>query len=138
MNARDIIRLAAKLYIHDELKKKITILTDVKKGADIKVDVYATQKQLSRIIETGKIRQKLLEKRFEILKIDTIIQLTAISTALKPSEMSVSDFVKKINENIQDVMQEEKFLKQSAKITQELKDLEQELDKLERQKDEKY
>lgn len=102
------------------------------------LDFMLHKKQLSRIIETGKIRQKLLEKRFEILKLETTTQLTAISMALKPSEMSVSDFVKKINENIQDVSREENFLKQSAKITQELKDLEQELDKLERQKDEKY
>lgn len=102
------------------------------------LDFMLHKKQLSRITETGKIRQKLLEKRFEILKLETTIQLTAISMALKPSEMSVSDFIKKINENIQDVSREENFLKQSAKITQELKDLEQELDKLERQKDEKY
>lgn len=31
MNARDIIKLATQLYIYDELKKKITLLTNVKK-----------------------------------------------------------------------------------------------------------
>lgn len=29
MNARDIIKLAAQLYVYDALKKKITILTKV-------------------------------------------------------------------------------------------------------------
>lgn len=31
MNARDIIKLAAQLYVYDALKKKITILTISKK-----------------------------------------------------------------------------------------------------------
>lgn len=31
MNARDIIKLAAQLYVYDELKKKITILTNIQK-----------------------------------------------------------------------------------------------------------
>lgn len=29
MNARDIIKLAAQLYVYDALKKKITILTNI-------------------------------------------------------------------------------------------------------------
>lgn len=32
MNARDIIKLAAQLYVYDALKKKITILTNIQKG----------------------------------------------------------------------------------------------------------
>lgn len=35
MNARDIIKLAAQLYVYDALKKKITILTNIQKGKDI-------------------------------------------------------------------------------------------------------
>lgn len=35
MNARDIIKLAAKLYIDDYLKKKTTILANAEKGKDI-------------------------------------------------------------------------------------------------------
>lgn len=35
MNARDIIKLAAKLYINDYLKKKTTILANAEKGKDI-------------------------------------------------------------------------------------------------------
>lgn len=31
MNARDIIKLAAQLYVYDALKKKITILTNIQK-----------------------------------------------------------------------------------------------------------
>lgn len=32
MNARDIIKLAAQLYVYDALKKKITILTNIQKS----------------------------------------------------------------------------------------------------------
>ena len=32
MNARDIIKLAAQLYVYDSLKKKITILTNIQNG----------------------------------------------------------------------------------------------------------
>lgn len=39
MNARDIIKLAAQLYVYDALKKKITILTNIQKGKDINVDI---------------------------------------------------------------------------------------------------
>lgn len=40
MNARDIIKLAAQLYVYDALKKKITILTNIQKGKDINIDVF--------------------------------------------------------------------------------------------------
>lgn len=40
MNARDIIKLAAQLYVYDALKKKITILTNIqypkRKSYDLK------------------------------------------------------------------------------------------------------
>jgi hypothetical protein len=40
MNARDIIKLAAKLYIDDYLKKKTTILANAEKGKDINIDIF--------------------------------------------------------------------------------------------------
>lgn len=40
MNARDIIKLAAQLYVYDTLKKKITILTNIQKGKYINVDIF--------------------------------------------------------------------------------------------------
>lgn len=42
MNARDIIKLAAQLYVYDALKKKITILTNIQSR------VYATQKAIKQ------------------------------------------------------------------------------------------
>lgn len=39
MNARDIIKLAAQLYIDDYLKKKTTILANAEKGKDINIDI---------------------------------------------------------------------------------------------------
>lgn len=40
MNARDIIKLAVQLYVHEEFKRKITVLTNIQKGKDINVDVF--------------------------------------------------------------------------------------------------
>lgn len=40
MNARDIIKLAAQLYVYDALKKNITVLTNIQKGKDINVDIF--------------------------------------------------------------------------------------------------
>lgn len=182
MNARDIIKLAAQLYVYDALKKKITILTNIQKGKDINVDIFLPKvtdvtvsdfakhlqkaiesqpeeerakhrnffgepisfcrcvargnlmasvlveefnsevkknkrklrgikkmfvsevefmlhkKQLNRIIKIQELKLKLLEKEIKINKIDTRIQLTAMAAILKPSEMSDTDFVLKINE----------------------------------------
>lgn len=44
MNARDIIKLAAKLYIDDYLKKKTTILANAEKGKDINIDIFMPKK----------------------------------------------------------------------------------------------
>lgn len=41
MNARDIIKLAAQLYVYDALKKKITILTNIQTGRNKKRSHYA-------------------------------------------------------------------------------------------------
>lgn len=40
MNARDIIKLAAQLYVYEESKKNITVLTNIQKGKDINIDVF--------------------------------------------------------------------------------------------------
>jgi hypothetical protein len=42
-----------------------------------------------------------MEKEIKINKIDTRIQLTAMAAILKPSEMSDTDFVLKINDKVQ-------------------------------------
>jgi len=75
MNARDIIKLAAQLYVYDALKKKITILTNIQKGKDINVDIFLPkvtdvtvsdfakhlQSEEALIRQSAKINQELLE-----------------------------------------------------------------------------
>jgi hypothetical protein len=217
MNARDIIKLAAQLYVYDALKKKITILTNIQKGKDINVDIFLPKvtdvtvsdfakhlqkaiesqpeeerakhrkffgepisfcrcvarenlmasvlveefnsevkknkrklrgikkmfvsevefmlhkKQLNRIIKIQELKLKLLEKEIKINKIDTRIQLTAIAAILKPSEMSDTDFVLKINEKMNELWSEEALIRQGAKIKQELLEIQKTLDELEKQ-----
>lgn len=219
MNARDIIKLAAQLYVYDALKKKITILTNIQKGKDINVDIFLPKvtdvtvsdfakhlqkaiesqpeeerakhrkffgepisfcrcvargnlmasvlveefnsevkknkrklqgikkmfvsevefmlhkKQLNRIIKIQELKLKLLEKEIEINKIDTRIQLTAIAAVLKPSEMSDTDFVLKINEKMSELWSEEALIRQGAKINQELLEIQKTLDEIEKQGD---
>lgn len=48
MNARDIIKLAAQLYVYDALKKKITILTNIQKGKDINYVKWQEPKNTTR------------------------------------------------------------------------------------------
>ena len=75
MNARDIIKLAAQLYVYDALKKKITILTNIQRGQKNKrklrgikkmfvseVEFMLHKKQLNRIIKIQELKLKLLEK----------------------------------------------------------------------------
>lgn len=176
MNARDIIKLAAQLYVYDALKKKITILTNIQKGKDINVDIFLPKvtdvtvsdfakhlqirgqknkrklrgikkmfvsevefmlhkKQLNRIIKIQELKLKLLEKEIKINKIDTRIQLTAMAAILKPSEMSDTDFVLKINEKMSELWSEEALIRQSAKINQELLEIQKTLDEIEKQGD---
>lgn len=219
MNARDIIKLAAQLYVYDALKKKITILTNIQKGKDINVDVFLPKvtdvtvsdfakhlqkaiesqpeeerakhrkffgepisfcrcvargnlmasvlveefnsevkknkrklrgikkmfvsevefmlhkKQLNRIIKIQELKLKLLEKEIKINKIDTRIQLTAMAARLKPSEMSDTDFVLKINEKMSELWSEEALIRQGAKINQELLEIQKTLDEIEKQGD---
>lgn len=219
MNARDIIKLAAQLYVYDALKKKITILTNIQKGKDINVDIFLPKvtdvtvsdfakhlqkaiesqpeeerakhrkffgepisfcrcvargnlmasvlveefnsevkknkrklrgikkmfvsklefaqhkRQVNRIIEIQEIKLKLLEKEIKINKIDTRIQLTAMAAILKPSEMSDTDFVLKINEKMSELWSEEALIRQSTKINQELLEIQKTLDEIEKQGD---
>lgn len=219
MNARDIIKLAAQLYVYDALKKKITILTNIQKGKDINVDIFLPKvtdvtvsdfakhlqkaiesqpeeerakhrkffgepisfcrcvargnlmasvlveefnsevkknkrklrgikkmfvsevefmlhkKQLNRIIKIQELKLKLLEKEIKINKIDTRIQLTAMAAILKPSEMSDTDFVLKINEKMSELWSEEALIRQNAKINQEILEIQKTLDEIEKQGD---
>lgn len=219
MNARDIIKLAAKLYIDDYLKKKTTILANAEKGKDINIDIFMPKvtevtisdfakylqkaietqpkeerakhrkffgepisfcrcvargnimasvlveefnsevkknkrklrgikkmfvsklefaqhkRQVIRIIEMQRLKLKLLEKEIKINSIDARIQLSAIAAILKPSEMSDTDFVLKINEKMNELWSEEALIRQGAKIKQELLEIQKILDELEKQGD---
>ena len=64
------------------------------------VEFMLHKKQLNRVIKIQELKLKLLEKEIKINKIDTRIQLTAMAAILKPSEMSDTDFVLKINEKM--------------------------------------
>lgn len=81
------------------------------------------------------LKLKLLEKEIKINKIDTRIQLTAMAAILKPSEMSDTDFVLKINEKMNELWSEEALIRQGAKIKQELLEIQKILDELEKQGD---
>lgn len=74
-----------------------------------------------------------MEKEIKINKIDTRIQLTAMAAILKPSEMSDTDFVLKINEKMSELWSEEALIRQGAKINQELLEIQKTLDEIEKQ-----
>ena len=69
MNARDIIKLAAKLYIDDYLKKKTTILANAEKGKDLSLihiysglnTIYSLYTELSTLSATRQIYQMRLK-----------------------------------------------------------------------------
>lgn len=61
MNARDIIKLAAKLYIDDYLKKKTTILANAEKGKDINIDIFIPKVTEVTISDFAKYLQKAIE-----------------------------------------------------------------------------
>lgn len=65
MNARDIIKLAAKLYVYDALKKKITILTNIQKGKDINVDIFLPKVTDVTVSDFAKYLQKAIESQPE-------------------------------------------------------------------------
>lgn len=76
-----------------------------------------------------------MEKEIKINKIDTRIQLTVIAAILKPSEMSDTDLVLKINEKMSELWSEEALIRQNAKINQELLEIQKTLDEIEKQGD---
>lgn len=65
MNARDIIKLAAQLYVYDTLKKKITILTNIQKGKDINVDIFLPKVTDVTVSDFAKHLQKAIESQPE-------------------------------------------------------------------------
>lgn len=65
MNARDIIKLAAKLYVDDYLKKKTTILANAEKGKDINIDVFVPKLTQLTVSDFAKYLQKAIEMQPE-------------------------------------------------------------------------
>lgn len=63
MNARDIIKLAAKLYIDDYLKKKTTILANAEKGKDINIDIFMPKVTEVTISDFAKSNRNATERR---------------------------------------------------------------------------
>lgn len=61
MNTRDIIKLAAKLYVDDYLKKKTTILANAEKGKDINIDIFMPKVTEVTISDFAKYLQKAIE-----------------------------------------------------------------------------
>lgn len=99
------------------------------------VEFMLHKKQLNRIIKIQELKLKLLEKEIKINKIDTRIQLAAMAVILKPSEMSDTDLVLKINEKMSELWSEEALIRQNAKINQELLEIQKTLDEIEKQGD---
>lgn len=73
-----------------------------------KLEFAQHKRQVNRIIEMQRLKLKLLEKEIKINSIAARIQLSAIAAILKPSEMSDTDFVLKIQEllEIQKILDE--------------------------------
>lgn len=98
-------------------------------------DFMLHKRQLNRILEIERLKLKILEKEIKINSIDARIQLAAIAAVLKPSEMSDTDFVLKINKKMNELWSEEALIRQGAKIKQELLKIQKTLDELEKQGD---
>lgn len=62
MNARDIIKLAAQLYVYDALKKKITILTNIQKGKDINVDIFLPKVTDVTVSDFAKLNERIHQR----------------------------------------------------------------------------
>lgn len=75
-------------------------------------DYMLHKRQLNRILEIERLKLKILEKEIKINSIDARIQLTAIAAVLKPSEMSDTDFVLKINKKMNELWSEEALIRQ--------------------------
>jgi hypothetical protein len=100
-----------------------------------KLEFAQHKRQVIRIIEMQRLKLKLLEKEIKINSIDARIQLSAIAAIQKPSEMSDTDYVLKINEKMNELWSEEALIRQGAKIKQELLEIQKILDELEKQGD---
>lgn len=98
-----------------------------------KLEFAQHKRQVTRIIEMQRLKLKLLEKEIKINSIDARIKLTAIAAILKPSEMSDTDFVLKINEKMNELWSEETLIRDGAKINQELLEIQKTLGELEKQ-----
>lgn len=120
---------------NSEVKKNKRKLRSIKKMFVSEVEFMLHKKQLNRIIKIQELKLKLLEKEIKINKIDTRIQLTAMAAILKPSEMSDTDFVLKINEKMSELWSEEALIRQGAKINQELLEIQKTLDEIKKQGD---
>lgn len=72
------------------------------------------KRQLNRILEIERLKLKILEKEIKINSITARIELTAIAAILKPSEMSDTDFVLKINEKMNELWSEETLIRDGA------------------------
>lgn len=99
------------------------------------VEFMLHKRQLNRILEIERLKLKILEKEIKMNSIDARIQLTAIAAVLKPSEMSDTDFVLKINKKMNELWSEEALIRQGAKIKQELLEIQKTLDEIEKQGD---
>lgn len=93
------------------------------------------KRQLNRILEIERLKLKILEKEIKINSIIARIELTAIAAILKPSEMSDTDFVLKINEKMNELWSEETLIRDGAKINQELLEIQKTLGELEKQRE---
>lgn len=70
MNARDIIKLAAQLYVYDALKKKITILTNIQSGKTNKECFPTTIEEYDMYIEMlcENCLTEILDKKITAIK----------------------------------------------------------------------
>ena len=93
------------------------------------------KRQLNRILEIERLKLKILEKEIKINSINARIELTVIAAILKPSEMSDTDFVLKINEKMNELWSEETLIRDGAKINQELLEIQKTLGELEKQRE---
>lgn len=84
MNARDIIKLAAQLYVYEESKKNITVLTNIQKGKDINIDVFVPKLTQLTVSDFAKYLQKAIEMLCE----DCLTEiLDEKITAIKPKKI---------------------------------------------------
>lgn len=63
MNARDIIKLAAQLYVSEEFKKNITVLTNIQKGKDINIDVFVPKLRQLTVSDFAKYLRRKVSSR---------------------------------------------------------------------------